>query len=40
MTRVGWIGAGIMGKAMGRNLMKHGFALHLSAADTNRDSRP
>ena len=31
MTRVGWIGAGIMGKAMGRNLMKHGFALHLYA---------
>ena len=31
MTRVGWIGAGIMGKAMGRNLMKHGFELHLYA---------
>ena len=31
MTRVGWIGAGIMGKAMGRNLMKHGFSLHLYA---------
>ena len=31
MTHVGWIGAGIMGKAMGRNLMKHGFELHLYA---------
>ena len=31
MKRIGFIGVGIMGKSMVRNLMKHGFELHIYA---------
>lgn len=31
MKKIGFIGTGIMGKAMARNLLKHGYELHLYA---------
>lgn len=31
MKEIAWIGVGIMGKSMVRNLMKHGFSLHIYA---------
>ena len=31
MKKIGWIGVGIMGKGMVRNLMKHGFEVHIYA---------
>ena len=31
MKKVAWIGVGIMGKSMVRNLMKAGFELHIYA---------
>lgn len=31
MERIGWIGAGIMGKPMARNLMKAGYEVHVYA---------
>ena len=31
MQKIGWIGVGIMGKAMVRNLMKAGYQLHIYA---------
>lgn len=31
MRTIGWIGVGIMGKSMARNLMKAGYALHIYA---------
>ena len=31
MTKIGFIGVGIMGKSMVRNLMKNGFELHIYA---------
>ena len=29
MQKIGWIGVGIMGKAMVRNLMKAGYEVHI-----------
>lgn len=31
MKKIGWIGVGIMGKSMVRNLMKAGYELHIFA---------
>ena len=31
MRRISWIGVGIMGKAMVRNLMKAGYEVHIYA---------
>lgn len=31
MKKIGFIGVGIMGKSMVRNLMKHGYELHIYA---------
>lgn len=31
MQRIGWIGVGIMGKSMARNLMKRGYEVHIYA---------
>ena len=31
MQRISWIGVGIMGKAMVRNLMKAGYEVHIYA---------
>lgn len=31
MRRISWIGVGIMGKAMVRNLMKAGYKVHIYA---------
>lgn len=33
MEHIGWIGVGIMGKSMVRNLMKAGYSLHIYARD-------
>ena len=33
MKKIGFIGVGIMGKSMVRNLMKAGFELHIYARD-------
>ena len=31
MQKIGWIGVGIMGRAMARNLMKAGYEVHIYA---------
>ena len=31
MQKIGWIGVGIMGGAMARNLMKAGYEVHINA---------
>lgn len=36
MKKIGFIGVGIMGKSMVRNLMKAGFELHIYAAPSQR----
>ena len=36
MNKVGFIGVGIMGKSMVRNLMKAGFELHIYARTRNK----
>lgn len=39
MKKIGFIGVGIMGRSMVRNLMKHGYELHIYARH-RWDSRP
>ena len=36
MQKIGWIGVGIMGKAMVRNLMKAGYEVHIYARHPER----
>ncbi len=36
MKEIAWIGVGIMGKSMVRNLMKHGFSLHIYARNPEK----
>ena len=41
MRRISWIGVGIMGKAMVRNLMKAGYEVHiLSLIHISEPTRP
>lgn len=39
MTKIGFIGVGIMGKSMVRNLMKKGFELHIYARKRKKGRR-
>lgn len=36
MKKIGFVGLGIMGKSMTRNLMKAGYELHIYAAQKQR----